>query len=295
MYYSLFNLFSYNNFKALTKIRLSGSVVFSSLAGYFLAAPASNFSITVILYLFIGGYCLVSASTIFNQIIEKDLDKLMSRTASRPLPTRRVSIKSAFIIGFIMSVVGLLFLGFINNKTMFLGAFSAFIYIFLYTPLKVKTPLSVLIGAFSGAIPFMLGWIACSNSFGIEIIILFLIQFFWQFPHFWAIGWGSYDDYQKAGFKMLPFGKPDKTIAIQIIIYTFCMLCISLFPLTGLTGELNLSITGAVIIFILGVTIEYFAIELLLKKTKKAAKNLVLVSILYISLLQIVYVADKLI
>jgi len=294
VYHSLFNIFSYNNFKQLTKTRLSISVVFSSLAGYFLAAPVSDFSIIIILYLFFGGYSLVSAANIFNQIIEKDLDKLMARTANRPIPTGRVSPKSAFVMAIIMSIIGILLLSLININTMFLGTFSVLIYTCLYTPLKIKTPLSVLVGAFPGAIPFILGWIAYSNSFGIEIIVLFLIQFFWQFPHFWSIGWISYDDYKKAGFKMLPFGKPNKSIAIQIIIYIFCMVCITLFPATGLTGELKLSITGAVIVFFLGIIIEYFAIKLLFKKTKKAAKNLLLVSIIYISLIQIVYVADKL-
>ena len=173
------------------------------------------------------------------------------------------------------------------------GAISIFLYTSLYTPLKTKTPLAVFVGAFPGAIPFMLGWVAATNDFGIEPGTLFMIQFFWQFPHFWAIGWLLDDDYKKAGFKMLPTGKKDKATTIQIIMYCIWTILISVIPVTGLTGKLHLSIVGASIIFLLGVGMLFFALQLYKQQTDKAAKKLMLASVAYLTLMQLVYVADK--
>jgi protoheme IX farnesyltransferase len=173
------------------------------------------------------------------------------------------------------------------------GAISIFLYTSVYTPLKTKTPLAVFVGAFPGAIPFMLGWVAATNDFGIEPGTLFMIQFFWQFPHFWAIGWMLDEDYKKAGFKMLPTGKKDKTTTIQIIMYTIWMIVISIIPVFGFTGRLYLSIPAAVIVFLMGIGMLIFAIKLYNKKDNKSARALMLASVSYISLMQIVYVADK--
>ena len=148
-------------------------------------------------------------------------------------------------------------------------------------------------GAFPGAIPFMLGWVAATNDFGIEPGTLFMIQFFWQFPHFWAIGWMLDEDYKKAGFKMLPTGKKDKSTALQTVLYTFWMLIASLFPVTGLTGSLTLSIGGAVIVGLLGVGMLYFALSLYQTLSSQSAKKLMLASVTYITLIQIVFVIDK--
>jgi protoheme IX farnesyltransferase len=193
------------DFFELTKARLAISVVFSSLAGYLIAADSYDFYI--VLLLVIGGYCMVGASNSFNQIIEKDLDALMDRTKNRPIPTGRVSVSIAFIISVLLTLIGIIILYKINPKTALFGAISIFIYTCLYTPLKTITPLSVFVGAFPGAIPFMLGWVAATNNFGIEAGALFTIQFFWQFPHFWALGWMLDDDYKKAGINMLPSKK----------------------------------------------------------------------------------------
>ena len=173
------------------------------------------------------------------------------------------------------------------------GAISIFLYTSIYTPLKTKTPLSVFAGAIPGAIPFMLGWVAARNAFGIEPGTLFAIQFFWQFPHFWAIGWFLFDDYKKGGFFMLPTGKRDKGTATQIIIYSVWTVLVSIVPAFGITGDLKLSIVAAVIVFALGLVMIYYAMQLFKNRTEQAAKQLMYASVIYITLLQIVYVADK--
>lgn len=280
-----------SDFKKITKFRLAISVVFSSIAGYFLGAETINF-VTLIL-LAVGGYLMVGASNVYNQIIEKDLDRLMDRTRNRPIPAGRMSVTTAFIIATIFTVLGLVVLYIINPKTAMFGAISIFLYVSIYTPLKTKTPLSVFVGAFPGAIPFMLGWVAASGDFSIEPGTLFMIQFFWQFPHFWAIGWWLYDDYKKGGFFMLPTGKRDKGTAIQVVLYTVWTLLTSLIPVFGVTGKLYLTPFSGVIIFLLGLGMLYFAFNLFKKRTTLAAKRLMLASVSYITLLQIIYVLDK--
>ena len=282
-----------DDFKQLTKVRLALSVVFSSIAGYLLAADVPV--LTDMILLAFGGYFMVGASNAFNQVIEKDLDALMNRTKNRPLPSGRMSVQSALVIAGILTILGLLVLCTINTKTAFFGGLSIFLYVCVYTPLKTRTPLAVFVGAFPGAIPFMLGWVAYSDQFGIEPGVLFMIQFFWQFPHFWAIGWMLDDDYKKAGFKMLPSGKADKATAFQIVFYTLWMLLISLLPVTAFTGSFNLSMVGAIIVGILGLVMLYFALQLMFLKTKEAAKKLMFSSVGYITLVQIIYVIDKMI
>jgi protoheme IX farnesyltransferase len=279
------------NFTEITKIRLSISVVFSSVAGYLLGANSIDFFILFLLCL--GGYCMVGASNVFNQIIERDLDALMDRTRDRPIPAGRMSVQSAFIIGSILAIIGIVVLYIINPKTAMFGAISIFMYVSLYTPLKTKTPLSVFVGAFPGAIPFMLGWVAATGDFGIEAGTLFMIQFFWQFPHFWAIGWFLFDDYKKGGFFMLPNGKRNKGTAIQVILYSVWTVLVSLIPAFHVTGSLRLSLIAAILIGGIGIWLIYYAVRLIQKRTDKAAKQLMLVSVSYITLLQIIYVADK--
>ncbi|MEZ4816511.1 MAG: heme o synthase [Flavobacteriaceae bacterium] len=287
---SIFSRFG-ANFAEITKIRLSISVVFSSIAGYFLGAETVDF--LVLLLLTIGGYCMVGASNVWNQIIEKDLDALMDRTKTRPLPSGRMSVRHAFVLASILTLLGVVILYTINAQTAMFGAISIFMYVSLYTPLKTKTPLAVFVGAFPGAIPFMLGWVAATNDFGIEPGTLFMIQFFWQFPHFWAIGWFLFEDYKKGGFFMLPTRKKDKGTAMQIILYSVWTLLASLIPAFHITGTLKLSIVAAILIFALGSWMIYYAVRLFKLKTEKAAKQLMLVSVSYITLLQIIFVADK--
>ena len=279
------------DFLELTKVRLSVSVVFSSIAGYFLGADVLN-PLTILLLAF-GGYFMVGASNAFNQIIERDLDALMKRTQNRPIPSGRMSVQTAFVIASTFTLLGVAVLYVINPKTAMFGAISIFMYVSLYTPLKTKTPLSVFVGAFPGAIPFMLGWVAATGNFGIEAGTLFMIQFFWQFPHFWAIGWFLFDDYKKAGFFMLPNGKRDRGTAIQIVLYSIWTLLVSLIPVLGVTGNFYITPVTGVLVFLLGIWFLFHAIKLYKEKSQEAARKLLMVSVAYITLLQILYVADK--
>jgi protoheme IX farnesyltransferase len=284
----------FDDFKEITKARLSVSVVFSSVAGFFLGIESwSSINWWIVVMLAIGGYCMVGASNVFNQILEKDLDSKMDRTKNRPLPTGKVSVNYALTLGFILTVFGLWILYLINPKTAMFGAISIFLYVSVYTPLKTKTPLAVFVGAFPGAIPFMLGWVAATNHFGIEAGTLFIIQFFWQFPHFWAIGWFLYDDYKKAGFFMLPTGKKDKTTALQIILYTIWLMVASVLPAFGFTGSLFITPISAVVVLLLGFWMLYYAVKLYRDREAKSARTLMLVSVSYITLLQLVYILDK--
>ncbi len=280
-----------SDFLQLTKFRLAVSVVFSSVAGYLLAAD--QIQIQVLLGLFFGGFAMVGASNAFNQWIEKDRDALMIRTKNRPLPAGRMNNLTAVIIASVLTILGIIILQYINYKTALFGALSIFIYTCIYTPLKTLTPLAVFVGAFPGAIPFMLGWVAATGSFGIEPGILFMVQFFWQFPHFWAIGWMMDEDYKKAGFKMLPTGNPDRATAFQIVFYTLWTIIISILPYTRYSGELSLSLSAVVALIIIGGYFLFFALKLMQRKTKEAARKLMYASIAYISLLQIIYVLDK--
>ncbi|MBI9040407.1 heme o synthase [Lutibacter sp.] len=281
----------FNDFKQLTKVGLSLSVVFSSLAGYLLAVEKIDYSILILLA--IGGYLMVGASNAFNQIIEKDTDALMKRTMNRPLPAGRMHVSMAMVIAVSFTIVGLAILYSINPKSALFGAISIFLYTSIYTPLKAVTPLSVFVGAIPGAIPFMLGWVAATNAFSIEPGMLFLIQFFWQFPHFWAIAWLQFDEYKKAGFNLMPMGQKNRKAVVQIIIYTVCLILVSIIPVLKITGSFYIYPLTAVILVLLGSTMLYYAIKLYKHQTNKEARQLMLSSVLYITLVQIIYVVDK--
>jgi protoheme IX farnesyltransferase len=284
----------YFDFKAITKAGLAVSVVFSSIAGFLLGVTdLASLSGVVLLKLIIGGYCMVGASNAFNQVIEKDLDALMDRTKNRPIPSGRMESNIALIIAVALTILGIVLLYTINPKSAMFGAISIFLYTSVYTPLKTVTSLSVFVGAFPGAIPFMLGWVAATNNFGIEAGTLFLIQFFWQFPHFWAIGWFLYEDYEKAGFYMLPTGKKDKGTAMQVILYMIWLIVASLLPVLGYTGQLYITPIAAVVVLLLGLWMLFYAIRLYQLRTAKSARTLMLVSVSYITLLQLVYIFDK--
>ncbi len=284
----------YTDFKAITKAGLAISVVFSSIAGFLLGvSDFHSLHWVVLLKLAIGGYCMVGASNAFNQVIEKDLDALMDRTKNRPVASGRMAPNVALFVASILTLIGIALLYTINPKTAMFGAISIFIYTSIYTPLKTVTPLSVFVGAIPGAIPFMLGWVAATGNFGIEAGTLFLIQFFWQFPHFWAIGWFLFDDYEKAGFFMLPTGKKDNGTALQILLYTVWLIVASLLPSLGYTGQLFISPIAAVLVFLLGLWMLFYAVKLHKLRTTKAARTLMLVSVSYITLLQLIYIFDK--
>ncbi len=280
-----------SDLKQLTKFGLSLSVVFSSVAGYLIAADVVNYSILFLLAL--GGFFMVSASNVFNQIIEKDTDAIMKRTQNRPLPKGRMSVNVALSIAILFTVLGISILYSINPKSALFGAISIFIYTSIYTPLKPVTPLAVFIGAIPGAIPFMLGWIAATNNFGLEAGFLFIIQFFWQFPHFWAIGWLQYEEYKKAGFNMLPMGNKDKGAVKQIVFYTIVMIMVSIAPVLKLSGEFYIYPFTAFLVALLGILMLYFAVKLHKSQDNVDARKLMLASVLYITVVQIIYVVDK--
>ena len=280
-----------SDFKQLTKVGLSLSVVFSSVAGYLLGVDVVNYF--TLFLLAIGGFFMVGASNAFNQIIEKDTDAIMKRTQNRPLPTGRMSVNVALTIAILFTILGLSILYSINPKTALFGAISIFLYTSVYTPLKPVTPLSVFVGAIPGAIPFMLGWVAATNHFGLEAGFLFMIQFFWQFPHFWAIGWLQDEEYKKAGFNMLPMGVKDKGAVKQIIFYTAIMILVSIAPVLKLSGAFYIHPITAVIVALLGVYMLYFAFKLHKSEENVDARKLMLSSVLYITAVQIIYVVDK--
>lgn len=274
----------------LLKFRLAFTVVFSAAAGYLLGA--SNFLWSEFILLLLGGFAIVGSSNAFNQIWEIDTDALMDRTMSRPLPAGRMTKSEAYLWAIILGVLGIIALGFLNVITAVFGLFSMLLYVLVYTPMKAKSPLAVLVGAFPGAIPFLLGWVAVTGDFGIESGTLFAIQFLWQFPHFWAIAWVGYDDYAKAGYFLLPSRKKNSTVTYMSIVYTLWMIFVSILPAFGLTGSLVLSHAAAVIVFILGILVLRFAIIHHRSPSNSAARSLMLGTIVYLPLLQITYVID---
>jgi len=274
----------------LAKLRLSFSVVFSAGAGYLLAP--NPFSGSVFAALIIGGFLVVAASNGFNQVIERNRDALMERTRNRPLPAGRMSALEAMIVSSVWMICGLGLLYMINPLSAGFGALSIFIYVLIYTPLKAITPLAVFVGAIPGAIPFMLGWVAATNDFDIEPGTLFAIQFLWQFPHFWAIAWLAYDDYAKAGYFLLPTRKRDNFSAMQIVVYSIWLVFVSVIPVLGFSGVLTLSWWAAILIFALGVHLFLKALKLRRNQDSLSARTLMFASIIYLPVVQIIYVVD---
>ena len=277
--------------KEITKFRLTLSVVFSSFISYLLGAAEVNY--IQLFYLILGGILIVSSSNIFNQIIEIDLDKLMKRTQNRPLPKNKITTRTALFLAISSSVIGLIFMYLINIKVAILAALSLFLYTAVYTPMKLISPFSVFVGAIPGAFPFMIGWVAATNHIGIEALTLFLMQFFWQFPHFLSIGWSQNSDYEKAGFKMLPTGKKDKSTSAQILFYSIWAVLISIVPYFGITGELKLSIIGVLAVILLGSFLIYKSYILFLDGKNENAKKLMLTSIIYLTFIQLTFLFDK--
>ena len=275
----------------LSKVRLTSSVVFSAIAGYFIAG--GSYDSLHLFFLVVGGFLVVASSNGFNQLIEIDLDSLMKRTENRPLPTKRMNPKEALFVSLLMGLVGVSLLFLINFRSGFLGAFSVFLYVLAYTPLKRISSISVFVGAFPGAFPFMLGWVAVTNSYDIEALILFSIQFIWQFPHFWAIAWVSSEDYQRAGFKMLP-GPKDRSTAFKALIYTMFLIPISILPVFGIAGKLQLSLIAALLVVVAGLWFLTKALKLFKSLDDSDAKKLMISSFIYLPILQLIYVIDKL-
>lgn len=273
----------------LLKVRLSLLVAFSCGFGYVLASPTVNWN--VLPMLLIGGFLVSGASIVVNQILERDLDKVMARTQHRPLPTGRVSVNEAITFCLLCLAIGVsILLAYTNVFTTVLSVTSMILYSFVYTPLKRVGPIAVLVGAVPGALPPLLGWTAATGYISHEAMIIFGIQFIWQFPHFWAIAWVADDDYKKAGFKLLPCGgKKDLNTAIQIMIYTLFLIPLGLLPATfGITG-----INSAIAVTICGVLFLAQTFSLMKSGDRKSALKIMFGSFLYLPVVQIAYLLDK--
>jgi protoheme IX farnesyltransferase len=238
-----------------------------------------------------GGLCITGASNIINQIVERDLDALMRRTKSRPMPTHRLTVRQARNLGLLFTAVGGLVLTFlVNPLCAIISLFSLILYAFVYTPLKQVGPIAVAVGAIPGALPPLIGWVGATGQIGVEALVVFGIQFFWQFPHFWAIAWVLDEDYKRAGFKLLPNdGGRNLNTAFQIMIYTLCLLPLGLLPTyMGITG-----ITSGVIATVCGSLFLMQTFNLMRTCNEKAARQIMFGSFLYLPIVQIGYVLDK--
>lgn len=277
-------------FFELLKFRLSALVAFSGTFGYYLGinehvdwAKLALFSI--------AAFCLTGSSNIVNQIKEIEFDALMKRTKNRPLPTKRLNVNEAAVFSGLLFIfsVGILYFYF-NQRAALLGILSFILYSFVYTPLKRVGPIAVYVGAFPGAFPPMIGWVAATGMFGMEAGILFAIQFFWQFPHFWAIAWVADEDYTAAGFKMLPnAGKKDLQTAVTMMIYTIFLVPLGFVPyLLGMTG-----FNSAIVAVTCAILFLCQTFYLMKNTSDKAALMIMFGSFLYLPIVQIAYLLDK--
>jgi len=279
------------DYKVLTKLGLTTTIVISALFGYIMYGGWSNWPGLILLI--IAGYLVTASANTFNQILEKDTDKLMQRTAKRPLVLGRISITEALLFAGFSGLIGVLILWYcFNIQAAFIGALSLFSYSFIYTPFKKISPIAVLIGAFPGAFPIVIGWLAASGGqFSIDMMYLFSIQFLWQFPHFWSIAWMSDDDYRKAGFYLLPTreGK-NKQTAILCLLYIIVL--ISLVAYYCFYNDMNVFCQlGALI---LGTMFLLYGYKLYKELENTAARKLMFASIIYLPLLQLLFIIDKL-
>jgi protoheme IX farnesyltransferase len=276
----------------LIKLRLSALVTFSAVFGYILGDRGVSFGWSGFLGLALGGFLISGASCAANEILERDLDKLMKRTQNRPLPLKLISLQEALWVTSLVAVIGVGLLWYFTNPlTTWLGVLSMVLYVFVYTPLKRVGPVAVFVGAIPGALPPLLGWTAATGSITHEALIIFGIQFIWQFPHFWAIAWVGDEDYKAAGFKLLPSGGgKDLNTAIQIMIYTLFLLPLGLLPsYFGLTG-----MTSGIVATFCGVLFLAQTFSLMKDCSRKSALRIMFGSFLYLPIVQIAYLLDKL-
>ncbi|MHB1920752.1 MAG: heme o synthase [Chitinophagaceae bacterium] len=274
----------------LTKFTLSFMVVFSSVVGY-LMVPAIEVSIGKVLLLFIGGMFITGSANAINQIMERDSDRLMARTAKRPLPAGRMKVPEASWVALIFGLCGLGILAFwFNFLSAGISLLSIVLYGFVYTPWKKWNSVAVLVGAIPGALPPLIGWVAGAGKLSAGGWSLFIIQFLWQFPHFWAIAWVAYEDYKKAGFKLLPSGEgKNRFTAFQAVIYTLILIPVGLLPYYfHLCGMI-----GAGIVLVMSVFFLFRAIDLYRKCDLKSARRLMFGSYIYLTVIQLAMLADK--
>lgn len=270
----------------LGKHRLSFTVVVSAFLGYLLTG---KIVLNEILFLCGGGFLLTLSSNAFNQVIEREYDKLMQRTQYRPLVKNSLSVREALIFAIVTGVAGLGLLYFLNTLSLILGALSIFLYVFVYTPMKRLSPWAVFVGAIPGAMPPLMGYVAATGDFGLTPGILFLVQFIWQFPHFWAIAWFLDDDYKRAGYRLLPskFGR-NKSSSFQIVVYTIASVFAGFSPyMIGICG-----IATAICAAVLGAIFIKYALILHTNQQVADGRKLMFASLFYLPLLQLIYVID---
>ena len=263
----------------LVKFRLASLVVFSAVMSYLIAA-GDGFSWQAILALGLGGFLVTGAANSLNQVLEKDYDKLMTRTALRPLAAGRMQSSTAVLIAGISSVAGILLLSLFNPLTAMLGMLSLLLYSFVYTPLKRFSPLAVWVGAIPGALPCMIGVVAFEGEITFLAIVLFFIQFLWQFPHFWAIAWLADEDYKRAGFQLLPTnkGKDDPQIALQCTAYALALIPISI--LLFVLGNMGGMAFG--VLLVAAVVYTFFGYKFFKEFNRKSARALMFCSFVYL-------------
>ena len=286
-----------SDFNKLIKLRLTLTVVFSASICFLMGSRMQgeinwlNWAI-----LTIGGFLVTGAANGFNEIIEKDLDKLMKRTMDRPIPSGHMTTGQALVLSLIMSISGTYLLLRLNFPAGILAVFSIILYAFIYTPLKRKSPIAVFIGAFPGALPPLIGYFAAFNEPRITWIpiILFLIQFVWQFPHFWAIAWVLDEDYKRAGFRLLPTTKQDKTSAFITLLSTIILIPVSLMPTHYLmpSGDAFGGIIYGITALVAGLYFTWQAVQLFRKQDVPSAKKLMYTSFFYLPLLQLTLLYD---
>lgn len=276
------------DYSQLTKMRLATLVVFSA-AMAFMTAPG-DVDFVKMGWLVLGGFLVTGSANGFNQVMERELDKLMDRTKTRPLPSNRMGVNEALLVCIFTGVVGVFILWYYTNlASAILGLLAILLYTLVYTPMKRKSPIAVFIGAVPGAIPPLLGWIAATGNFNTAALLLFAIQFLWQFPHFWAIAWVLDDDYKKAGFNLLPTGKRDKGSAMQTVLYTISLIPVAVMPwVFGVSGWLSLILMLAVTFYFL-----FQAVQLYRDCSIESARKLMYGSFFYLPVVQIAMVIDK--
>ncbi len=280
----------------LVKFTLSFTVVFSCVVCYLLAPDVVGYNWKMILLLFIGGMLITGSANTINQAVEKDTDAMMKRTANRPVASGRMSANEAYTFAFITGLAGVIIMYyFFNLESALLSAFSLFLYAFIYTPLKKINSIAVLVGAFPGALPCLIGWVA---GFAPDTtinwtggIILFSIQFLWQFPHFWAIAWVAHNDYSKAGFKLLPSDKgPTKFTALQALLYSLLMIPVGMLPYYfGISGQVSMLILIACNLFMV-----IQCARLYFEMSVKAARRVMFSSYIYLPIVFLALLANKL-
>lgn len=279
------------DYMQLLKPNLSFMVVFSSVVGYLLA-PNVHFAWKEVIILFIGGILVTGGANTINQILERNSDKLMKRTMLRPMPDGRMQAAEAWVFAAVTGVSGALLLGFYFNALAGILSFiSLLLYAFAYTPMKKIHPVAVLIGAIPGALPPLIGWVAATGSLGVGGWILFTIQFFWQFPHFWAIAWVGFEDYEKAGIRMLPSsaGKTRFT-GLQCMFYSLVLIPLAVMPrITGLTGNMGMWIAIAC-----GLVYFVASIAFYFKNDHQSAKRVMFSSFIYLPVVLLALLFDKL-